>query len=62
MNAKATIENANTNVGYVSIYEFDFEQAKLDFWKKWIIENKNVNKIDYHLEEELVQTNKNKSR
>lgn len=41
---------------------FSFDASKLDFWKKWIIENKNVNKIDYHLEEEIAQMSKNKSR
>ena len=41
---------------------FYFSSDRIDFWKNWLVQNKNVNKIDYHLEEEIAQMAKNKSR
>lgn len=42
---------------------FVFSEDRLDFWKKWIAENKNVNKINYKFEEELnSKTKTNKKR
>lgn len=32
---------------------FVFSEDRINFWKKWIAENKNVNKMNYEFEEEL---------
>ena len=53
---KGCCEN-NTNIGYVSIYEFDFEQAKKDLkikrfeaadeeWLNFVVKNRNGEKAD----------------
>ncbi len=41
---------------------FNFDLKRFEFWKQWIIDNKDVNKIDYNLETEIAQMSKNKTR
>lgn len=40
---------------------FNFDLKRLEFWKQWIRDNKDVNKIDYNLEAEIAQMSKGES-
>ncbi len=55
--ARIKMRRNNTNIGYVSIYEFDFEQAKKDLkikrfetadeeWLNFVVKNRNGEKAD----------------
>ena len=64
---KQIIKNDNDIYPYISAVFNDidkrdkltlcFSPEKIDYWKKWIDNNKGINKIDYQLEEELNSIN-----
>lgn len=56
------IEEVFSNIALNKDLIFVFNSNKIEFWKKWIIENKNVNKINYSLEEEISEMSKSKSK